>query len=638
MPPLDLAPDHHDTGPRRPALLAVLIAAAFFAMVAPTLRWQDFSGGSENLVVETVLEMRRGEPWLIPTLMKEPRVSKPPLAAWITAAAVRPDTVARLSSRDKPVRDAAFRDLAWQVRWPSLLCACAMLLATYALARNLLLGPGVALASVAVCGSTLLFLRFARAATTDVQLALWVTAANAFLALAIFRGRRWAGCIGAGAAVGLALMSKGPVSLVQTVVPFALVVAWRRWAEPPSPGNPGEASGSSDRPGEGRGEGGRKSQISNLKSQKDPHPNPLGGSRPFPSLPPEYRERGPSLAAPAVAGFSLMLLIGLPWYAWVLFRHPGIARSWWTEVTREGATQLPPDPWYMYSAFLLWVIPWLAWFVAGLWVGLVRMVEPLFGRRDGDTKAARDGMTVAFLLFLVPVVVMSFFRDKPERYLLPVLPPAAALCAGAAVRWWHSSARDAGGRVIEAVHWLTLALLAIGVAFGGLVARRFGAGEAWWSTTPSTTVGIAGIAVVIAGCAVRAKGGRAALAAVGATATLMLLLQFPVMRAYGRDSVSDVKVLADLVWSQYPDAQIYQYEPGGRLRVRVDLPIYLGRVSRAIGAGQLPRAPTDRPQVVVFLDRYAAQAPQLPPPWEELASGGGRKGGWRAYVLPASQP
>src|SRR5436309_2646008 len=214
MPPLDLAPDHQDTGPRRPALVAVLIAAAFFVAVAPTLRSQDFTGGSENLVVETVLEMRRGGPWLIPTLMDVPRVTKPPLAAWITAAAVSPDTVARLSSRDKATRDAAFSDLAWQVRWPSLLSACAMLLATYALARNLLLGPGVAVASAAVCGSTLLLLRFARAATTDVQLALWVTVANACLALAIFRGRRWAGCVGAGAALGLALMSKGPVSLV----------------------------------------------------------------------------------------------------------------------------------------------------------------------------------------------------------------------------------------------------------------------------------------------------------------------------------------------------------------------------------------------------------------------------------------
>ena len=47
--------------PRVPSwLAAVLVAAAFFAAVAPTLPWQEFAGGSENLVAQTVLEMRRG--------------------------------------------------------------------------------------------------------------------------------------------------------------------------------------------------------------------------------------------------------------------------------------------------------------------------------------------------------------------------------------------------------------------------------------------------------------------------------------------------------------------------------------------------------------------------------------------------
>src|SRR5438552_2578897 len=224
----------------------------------------------------------------------------------------------------------------------------------------------------------------------------------------------------------------------------------------------------------------------------------------------------------------------------------------------------------MCSGFFLWVVPWLAWFVAGLWMGGVRVAEPLFTGRGAN--ARRDGTAAAFFLFVVPVVVMSFFRDKPERYLLPVLPPAAILCAGAAVRWWQSSGRDAGGRVVEMVHWLTLALLAIGVIFGGLVVRRFGAGEAWSSTSASTVVGVVGIVIVIAGYALRGKsgGGGAAAAGVIATAALMLLLQFPAMRAYGRAATSDLKPLADLLWSDYPDAQVYQYEPGGRTRVRID--------------------------------------------------------------------
>src|SRR5207244_87021 len=137
---------------------AVGVAALVFAAVAPTLSWLEFSSGSENLVVETVLEMRRGGPWLVPTLERLARTQKPPLPAWITAAAARPGTVA------------------------------------------------------------------------DVHVALWVNIANVGLAWAVRRGRWWAGSLLAGAALGLAFMSKGPVSLLQTVLPVLGFVVWRRWA------------------------------------------------------------------------------------------------------------------------------------------------------------------------------------------------------------------------------------------------------------------------------------------------------------------------------------------------------------------------------------------------------------------------
>src|SRR4051794_9087978 len=168
----------------RATLLPWLVAAGFFLAVAPTLSWLQFAGGSENLVVETVLEMRRGGPWFIPTLQGYPRLSKPPLTAWVTAAAARPRTVEQLSSRDRAERESAFRDFSWQVRWPTLLSACLTLVATYFLG-DLLLGRPVGLVSSIACGSTLLLLRFCRGATTDVQLALWVAVANAFLALAV---------------------------------------------------------------------------------------------------------------------------------------------------------------------------------------------------------------------------------------------------------------------------------------------------------------------------------------------------------------------------------------------------------------------------------------------------------------------
>src|SRR3954466_5172615 len=104
-----------------PFLTALGVAALVFAAVAPTLSWLEFSSGSENLVVETVLEMRRGGPWLVPALERQPRTQKPPLPAWVTAAAARPATVAALADRHPDRRAAAYARLAWEVRWPALL-------------------------------------------------------------------------------------------------------------------------------------------------------------------------------------------------------------------------------------------------------------------------------------------------------------------------------------------------------------------------------------------------------------------------------------------------------------------------------------------------------------------------------------
>ncbi|HEY1629064.1 MAG TPA: glycosyltransferase family 39 protein, partial [Tepidisphaeraceae bacterium] len=165
---------------------AGLIAIFFFLAVAPTLRWTPFSKLIENLNIETALEIRRGGPVLIPTLMNEPRVRKPPLTAWITAAAIDPLTVQDMSSPDAATRESAWKNLAWETRWPALLCAAITLALAYELGVILLDHTGGILAAI-VAGTNLLFLRYARSAATDVQLSLWVTAANVCLAKFVFQ-------------------------------------------------------------------------------------------------------------------------------------------------------------------------------------------------------------------------------------------------------------------------------------------------------------------------------------------------------------------------------------------------------------------------------------------------------------------
>src|SRR5258706_3823024 len=64
-------------GRGRDGLARILIPLLFFCATAPTLRWVEFSGGAENIVVATAMEMRRSGERLVPTLAGEKRRGKP---------------------------------------------------------------------------------------------------------------------------------------------------------------------------------------------------------------------------------------------------------------------------------------------------------------------------------------------------------------------------------------------------------------------------------------------------------------------------------------------------------------------------------------------------------------------------------
>ena len=485
--------------------------AVFFAALAPALSWPQFSGDSEDLLVQTTLEMRHGGPWWVPTLGGVPRTRKPPLPAWITASAVSDATVRDLSHPDPAIRDAAYQRLAFQVRWPALLAGALMLLVIARLAE-VIGGPAHVLPAVLIAGTTLLLIRFIRSATTDVYLALWVTVANACLVEAVLRGRRWAGCLGAGVAVGLAILSKGPVAIVQTVLPILVFAGMARNARFSIPSS-----------------------------------------------------RQVKWLWPSLAGIAVMLTVALPWFVITAIRDPNSLAIWTAELNRADHVTLARDPWYGYISFVPNLLPWIPLYLGGFYISL----QGLFRRRP---------IGLAFLLVFVPILVLSFFHDRKERYLLPLIGPAAVLAAHAAVRLkraWPPRKIDA--QVAWWAHWAILAGFAIGLPMLGALRLQSADGGHWYSPRFAWAAGGMGLATVVAGLMLQRRH-RLSFVITGAALTLAFNLLFLRGWSASAEGRSEMKPVADRIRDTVAGGRVVYYDPppGGK-PVTLDLDIYLNR-------------------------------------------------------------
>src|SRR5205823_8233781 len=178
-----------------------------------------------------------------------------------------------------------------------------------------------------------------------------VTWGNAFLARAILRGKWWSGCVGAGVTLGLAMLSKGPVALVQSVLP-----AFMFW-------------------------------IVNRRSAT--------------------KVAQPRMGA-ILVGVLLFLIVGLWWYAVVLTQNSDVVHRWFSEVTRIGATETAPSPIFAYLGIVGFVMPWTAFFI----VGFVSLLRQLMRREMAPE-------LLALFLLVIPLLVMSFAKDRQDRYTLP---------------------------------------------------------------------------------------------------------------------------------------------------------------------------------------------------------------------------
>jgi 4-amino-4-deoxy-L-arabinose transferase-like glycosyltransferase len=573
---------------QRHVLLAFATLIGFAAAVAPTLSWQEFSSGPENLALATALEIRRGDcGWLMPTLQGEPRLAKPPLTAWITALAIRGDTLRNLSSTDAPLRERAYRELAFQIRLSSVLTTCLLLLGLFELARAVRDAQLGAIA-VGVCATSYMMLRFGRYVTTDLDLATCVVWANAFLAQAILRGRRWRGCIGAGVALGVSMLCKGPVGLVQSVVPVIVyAIIERRRARPAR--------------------------------------DPVGVTQVSPATgETSLAPTDPVVVGPVIVGTILMLLIGLSWYAYAFATVPGAWHRWWTELSRSDIPKSAIGPRYLYLALFGYVLPWTVMFVVGIAV-IIRQ-----WRRREPSPAP-----LPLLLTFIPLLVMTFFGDREHRYALPVL-PAAALVAAIGVAEHLRSARTwtRADTLIAIAHWSTMALILIGLpTLGATHVLTKTDGAPWYTPSTAAVAAMVGAALVVA--CVFASKTKPATVIVG-TVIAMLAVQSLAFRGYVESAQgrSVMKPLADDLVARYPSALTFNGTPNDR-RPPTDLGVYLNRIVRW-QPDPARIEPTARPQVLFMLREKSNPPPTPPPGWQHFADATRGKEHWQAFVRRAA--
>lgn len=127
---------------------------------------------------------------------------------------------------------------------------------------------------------------------------------------------------------------------------------------------------------------------------------------------------------PLAAMIACFLIVGGVWYVYICIFHADMAFQIWGHESTAWFNH-NTRPWFYYWTFFL---------ETGIWalVLLTSLAFPYWKRRFS---APRPYLFVLLWLAL-QVVFLSFFPEKKNRYLLPLLIPAA-YCVGYLICYWH---------------------------------------------------------------------------------------------------------------------------------------------------------------------------------------------------------
>ncbi len=379
-------------------------------------------------------QMLQSGDWVVPKLLDEPRIKKPPMIYWCQAASMAIFQHLMPDAGRSP--EVQMQRAAAAARLPSSIAiVLTMLLMALVLVR--IVGQERAFWTVLVFGTSGLVIMAAKMCLTDGVLLLFVTASQFCLYAMYQRRATWGVVIAFGICTGLGLLTKGPVVLginVTTVIVLELMrVMDARLAKKREP---------------------RGFDVV-MPNQESPHPSPL----------PEYRAREPenarSVLAKVLLCIAIVLAIGLPWVIVMWHRMAsginGSENGFWKVIKHEifdrmtsPLEQHKGPPGYYLLLFFATFFPWCLLLPTAIKLAWQN-------RRDPLTR-------FAFAAVIGPWIMFECIATKLPHYVLPCFPFLAFLTAQAIIGGIRNQHQEWNNRLWKlAVRVWSVAVIALGM-------------------------------------------------------------------------------------------------------------------------------------------------------------------------------